>query len=151
MNCKTCKKQLPSKRVQLGYNLCTSCSTTEQYGMVNVIVHKTGNSVQPLPKSQADAINKIGDRKRFGTILKGGSKTSTYNPKNTKYGCSTSFVGSEAMFAKIGEEAMHLLNIRGMCAVEKLIDKSLRNFDINLKQANQLRTIFNTLQTTKTI
>lgn len=143
--CKSCNTKLPAARVKLNYSTCVGCSDVEAYGFVNVIVHKTGNSVQPLPKSQADAINKIGDRKRFGTILKGGSKTSTYNPKNTRFGCSTTFVGSDGMYDVIGSEAMKLFDNRGKDAVLSFIDKAVRNCDINLRQANQLKLIFNTL------
>ena len=36
----------------------------------NYIKHKTGNEFQFLPKSQADAINKMGERKGYGTCLR---------------------------------------------------------------------------------
>ncbi len=143
--CKSCNTKLPAARVKLNYSTCVECSSVEAYGFVNVIVHKTGNSVQPLPKSQADAINKIGDRKRFGTILKGGSKNSSYNPKNTKFGCSTVFVGSEGMFEQIGSEAMKIYDNRGKDAVLLFIEKSVRNCDISPRQANQLKLIVNNL------
>lgn len=143
--CKVCSQLIPTGRIRLGYNVCVNCSEVEVYGMVNVIVHKTGNSVQPLPKSQADAINKHGDRKRFGTVLKGGSKTSHYSPKNTRFGCSTSFVGSKALYELVGTEAMKLYEGRGKSSAITYIDKAVRNCDINQRQANQLKLIFNTL------
>ena len=82
MNVKLCSKcdvEIPLKRAKMGYLDCVKCSDVESYGFVNIINHKTGNTVQPMPKKQADIINKFGDRKRFGTVLKGGSKNDTYN------------------------------------------------------------------------
>jgi hypothetical protein len=37
---------------------------------VQIVNHKTGNEVQFLPKSQADAINKMAKRKGYGTCLR---------------------------------------------------------------------------------
>lgn len=142
-NCIKCGSSVPPARINLGYKVCVSCSDTEMYGMVNVIVHKTGNSVQPLPKSQADAINKVGDRKRFGTILKGGSKSTSYKPTKTKFSCSTTTIGSDRLYMVVGEEAMRLFERSGYDRVVDYINKAQRNFEINQKQANQLLTIFN--------
>jgi hypothetical protein len=149
MNCKHCGNSVPVKRVQLGYTDCVSCSDVETYGYVNIINHKTGNEIQPLPKSQAAAINKIGDRKRFGTVLKGGSKSNTYNPKNTKYGCSTSFIGSEKLFEKVGIEAMTLLDERGLEAAIAYVGREVKELSISGSQAFQLRQILQVMGSEK--
>ncbi len=144
MNMKTCSKcdaEIPLKRVQLGYLECVNCSDTESYGFVNIINHKTGNTVQPMPKKQADIINKFGDRKRFGTVLKGGSKSDTYNPKNIKFGASLVQIGSPKMFEKVGEEAMFLLETNGFDTASLYIDKEVKNYSISGSQAFQLRQI----------
>jgi hypothetical protein len=144
MNCKNCNNELPQKRASLGYKVCVSCSDVETYGCVNIINHKTGNTVQPLPKSQAAAINKIGDRKRFGTVLKGGSKSSTYNPgKDIKIGCSTTFVGSAESYNIVGEESMKILDTKGYEAATLFIDKQVKNYYISGSQAFKLKRLIN--------
>lgn len=147
--CKHCGEQIPQKRVKLGYNNCVKCSDVEAYGFVNIINHKTGNTVQPMPKEQAQAINKIGDRKRFGTVLKGGSRSSSYNPKNTKFGASLVQIGSPQSFEKIGKEALFLLESHDLNTALLLIQKELKNWNINANQAFQLQQILHALSVEK--
>lgn len=146
MNCTKCNSLIPSKRASLGFKTCVDCSDVEGYGFVNIINHKTGNTIQPLPKEQAAAINKIGDRKRFGTILKGGSKSTTYNPKNLKYGCSTAFVGSEASFNEIGEVAVKMLDTKGYEAASLYIEQQAQNLYISGSQSFKLKQIISALK-----
>jgi hypothetical protein len=141
MNCYKCKQTIPAARVNIGYKTCVSCSEIEQYGFVNIINHKTGNTIQPMPKAQAEAINKIGDRKRFGTVLKGGSKSTSYNPKNTKHKVSTAVVGSEALFEKVGREAMTILEFDGYDKALIYLQKELRERAISESQAFKIRSV----------
>lgn len=144
--CKICGSKMPEKRVELGYSECVTCSTTDSYGFVNIVNHKTGNTVQPMPKEQAQAINKIGERKRFGTVLKGGSKSDTYNPKRTKYKPSTVVIGSEKLFEKVGQEALYLLETKGFDTASLYVDKEVKDYIISGSQAFQLRQIMRVLQ-----
>jgi hypothetical protein len=144
MNVKLCSKcdvEIPLKRVKMGYLDCVKCSDVESYGFVNIINHKTGNTVQPMPKKQADAINKFGDRKRFGTVLKGGSKSYTYNPKKTYSAPSLAQIGSPKLFEKVGEEAMYLLENNGFDTASLYIDKEVEKYNISSSQAFRLRQI----------
>lgn len=141
MNCKVCNTKLPTKRKELGFKVCVSCSDVETYGFVNIINHKTGNTIQPLPKEQAAAINKVGDRKRFGTILKGGSKSTTYNPKNLKFGCSTVQIGSEASYEEVGAKAMSMLDVQGYEAASLYVEKQVREYYISGSQAFKIKQI----------
>ena len=142
MNCKNCNTKLPKKRSELGYRVCTECSDVETYGFVNIINHKTGNTIQPLPKSQAAAINKVGDRKRFGTILKGGSKSSAYNPKRiVNGGASSAKIGNEVLFQETGSQAMTILETRGYETASLYVDKRVREYYINENQAFKIKQV----------
>ena len=55
MKCK-CKNIIPIQRVNLGYNTCVNCSTTERYGCAPLINHKTGNSIQIMSSEDAAKI-----------------------------------------------------------------------------------------------
>jgi hypothetical protein len=143
MKCKHCQSNIPAKRISLGYKTCVNFSTTESYGFVNVINHKTGNTVQIMPKEQAAAINKIGDRKRFGTVLRGGSKSTAYNPKKLSGHscCSTSYIGTKETYEMVGKEAMQILEHQGFETALKYIEKQVNEFLINKLQASDIKRI----------
>ena len=69
MKCK-CKNIIPDGRVNLGYKVCVSCSTTERYECAPLINHKTGNSIQIMSSSEAIIIAKLTRRRGYGTMLK---------------------------------------------------------------------------------
>jgi len=144
MKCKSCNTEIPNVRISLGYVECVQCSSTEAVACVDIIYHKTGNDIQVMSKSQATAINKH-KRRGFGTMLKGGSKTSTYNPKNTKFGASTVVIGNDSLYNAIGEECMKIFESKGIDAVFTYINKAVKNYDINNTQAFKLKRIFNSL------
>jgi len=69
MKCK-CENIIPQGRVNLGYKVCVSCSTVEQYGCAPLTNHKTGNSIQIMSGSDAAIIAKMTQRRGYGTMLK---------------------------------------------------------------------------------
>ena len=69
MKCR-CSKEVPEIRVKLGYKTCVGCSTVEAYGCINITYHKTGNTIQIMPKEQAARIRKLTERRGYGTMLK---------------------------------------------------------------------------------
>ena len=71
MKCK-CKPEniIPPQRVALGYTTCVKCSTVQPYGCVQITYHKTGNTIQIMPKEQAKRIRKLSARRGYGTCLK---------------------------------------------------------------------------------
>ena len=76
MNCKNCKKEIPQGRVDLGYKVCVDCSDVERYGCVDIVYHKTGNTIQIMPQEDAAKINKLSQRVGFGTLrgMRSGSQ-----------------------------------------------------------------------------
>ena len=65
--------------------------------------------------------------------------------RSKRSGCATAFVGTAASFEKVGKEAMMLFEMKGIDAVHTYIDKAVKNYDINNKQAFQLKRIFEAL------
>ena len=68
LQCK-CGDIIPQGRVDLGYKVCVSCSTTEQYGCAPLINHKTGNSIQIMSSRDAEKIARLTRRRGYGTML----------------------------------------------------------------------------------
>jgi len=151
MKCKNCDKDIPQKRIELGFKKCVNCSDTEKYGVVDVVYHKTGNTVEIMDAKSAEAINKAAKRSGYGVMrgmTKGGSKSvSSYNPngKNKGTGASTSFVGNEISFDKVGEKAMLFFEVDGIDSAFEVIEKAFKNMEINLYQRNKLFQVFENL------
>jgi hypothetical protein len=104
-----------------------------------------------MDAKSAEAINKAAKRSGYGVMrgmTKGGSKSiSTYNPngKNKGAGASTSFVGNEIGFNKVGEKAMLFFEIAGIDSAFEVIEKAFKNMEINLYQRNKLFQVFENL------
>ena len=109
MKCKSCGCELPSKRSSLGFKQCVDCSTVERYGTVDIVYHKTGNTVQHVSAETAKQINKISSRRGFGSSLgriSAGSAGSEFTKKKYEYGASVATIGSPQMYERIGQEVM---------------------------------------------
>jgi hypothetical protein len=66
-NCYKCGGDMPLlRRIKFGYNHCTRCSTVERVGGVPITNHKTGNTLQVVPKDVADNIIRLAQRKGYG-------------------------------------------------------------------------------------
>ena len=65
-----CNNIIPPQRLALGYTECVDCSSTEAYGCVAITYHKTGNTIQIMPKAQAARIRKLTARRGYGTCLR---------------------------------------------------------------------------------
>jgi hypothetical protein len=65
-----CNNIIPPQRLALGYKECVNCSSTEAYGCVAITYHKTGNTIQIMPKAQAARIRKLTARRGYGTCLR---------------------------------------------------------------------------------
>jgi hypothetical protein len=86
--CKSCGKDLHPQRAQLGFSVCTSCSTEERWSGVPVVNHKTGNEIQIVkdPEVAADFLAKSA-RIGFGTLRgmsSSGRKSKTVIPREVK-------------------------------------------------------------------
>ena len=68
MNKCACKQTIPQGRIDLGYKTCVDCSSVEAYGCVGISNHKTGNTIQILPKEVAENINRLSARKGYGVM-----------------------------------------------------------------------------------
>lgn len=148
MICTSCGNSIPSKRVSMGFKTCIQCSTVDKYGAVNIIYHKTGNTIQVTDQETSKRMSKLGDRKRFGSVLKRGS-SGGYNPKNVKIGCSTVQIGSDVSYTAVGERAMFYFETFGYDKAISTIDKAQKDYEINTSQANKLKQLFTTLNSVK--
>ena len=93
MNCSRCDTEVPQGRIDMGYTICTDCSTEEKVSCHTIYPHKTGGYIQVVTKEQSENLNRL-DRRGVGGIRKARhykefsveeSKPVTYsNPKCNK-------------------------------------------------------------------
>ena len=67
MNCSRCNVEVPQARIDMGYTICTDCSTEEKVSCHTIYPHKTGGYIQVVSKEQSDNLNRL-DRR--GTSVK---------------------------------------------------------------------------------
>ncbi len=69
--CTKCMGQMPLLRLtKYGYRSCVKCSSVEKVGGVPITNHKTGNTIQIVPKDIAENIIRLAARQGYG-VCKG--------------------------------------------------------------------------------
>ena len=71
LQCSRCDDTMPSGRLDMGYTICTKCSTEEKVSCHTIYPHKTGGYIQVVSKEQSDNLNRL-DRR--GTGVKSAPK-----------------------------------------------------------------------------
>ena len=71
IQCSMCSNEMPSQRLQMGYTICTTCSTEEKVSCHTIYPHKTGGYIQVVSKEQSANLNRL-DRR--GTVMKSAPK-----------------------------------------------------------------------------
>ena len=67
MNCSRCNVEVPQARVDMGYTICTKCSTEEKVSCHTKYPHKTGGYIQVVSKETSDNLNRL-DRRGTGGV-----------------------------------------------------------------------------------
>ena len=62
MNCSRCSKDIPRQRIELGYTICTNCSTEDKVSCHTIYPHKTGGYIQVVSKEQSENLNRLDRR-----------------------------------------------------------------------------------------
>ena len=76
MNCSRCNVEVPQKRINMGYTICTKCSTEEKVSCHTIYPHKTGGYIQVVSKEQSANLNRL---YRRGTGMKSAPKYKEFN------------------------------------------------------------------------
>ena len=71
IQCSMCGDEMPSARLDMGYTICTNCSTEEKVSCHTIYPHKTGGYIQVVSKSESENLNRL-DRR--GTSVKSAPK-----------------------------------------------------------------------------
>jgi ribosome-binding protein aMBF1 (putative translation factor) len=98
MDCTLCSKTIPTARVDMGYTICTDCSTEEKVSCHTIYPHKTGGYIQVVSKEQSENLNRLDRRgykgfstaKNYKSIIKKKSKDSDKTAEVRRYRTSSS-------------------------------------------------------------
>ena len=62
IQCSMCSNEMPSQRLDMGYTICTKCSTEEKVSCHTIYPHKTGGYIQVVSKEQSANLNRLDRR-----------------------------------------------------------------------------------------
>ena len=80
IQCTMCSNEMPSQRLDMGYTICTKCSTEEKVSCHTIYPHKTGGYIQVVSKEQSANLNRL-DRRGTGVKSAPKYKPFTIEPK----------------------------------------------------------------------
>ena len=140
-----CNHNIPQARLDLGYKVCVDCSTEEKLGCIDTIHHKTGNTIQVMSREDADKASKLTRRAGFG-ILRSMAGGSSQRKAKIIHGCSTTQIGSQEMYERVGETYMNYLEVDKEIA-ERYLDRALDNVEISQLQYNKIKMLCHKLNT----
>lgn len=145
--CIKCNGEVPEQRFKLGYRFCIKCSNVQSYGCVDIVNHKTGNTVQPVHRETADAINKASRRSGFGVMrgMLAGQSQKQKLPAGVLCKVPPCINPSEEVFNQVGEKLMCLLEESGYDAACAFIYKNVKDSRISISQSYRLFDILNSL------
>ena len=98
MNCSRCDVEVPQARIDMGYTICTDCSTEEKVSCHTIYPHKTGGYIQVVSKEQSENLNRLDRRgysgikkaKNYKTVVKKKSEDSDKTAEVRRYRTSSS-------------------------------------------------------------
>lgn len=147
MNCK-CGNIIPKQRIQLGYNTCVNCSEEKPKGYVDIIVHKTGNSLEILDYDDAKKMEKLSKRRGFGSYssLSGSSSNSK---KLSGTGAFTGKYGLD-LFNEVCETALIFLEEFSSKKATEYVEKKYKELTISEYSRNRIIEILKQFQKNNT-
>lgn len=145
MKCR-CGVDIPEARVKYGYKDCVECSTVEAHGCIDIIYHKTGNTIQITDKATATRMRELSKRTGFGMLrgMRAGKAgdtpklTKSLGPSNLM---SRAIVPDPEVFDRVGTEAMQLLDIFGIDYSITWLQKKVDDLWITPVQMGRIRQI----------
>lgn len=152
MNCK-CGNSIPEKRAQYGYRECVNCSTVEAHGCIDIIYHKTGNTIQITDKQTAERMRQLSRRSGFGALRgMGAGKTETIKTtikKGVAPRMTRMYTLNPETFNEIGKEALIIMEIEGYDQALIFLQKKINDGTIFPIHADKIKAVITALNPVK--
>lgn len=134
MNCIKCNTEIPKKRIKALPNtkVCVDCSSEKAVGAVDIVYHKTGNTIQIMEKEAADAINKAARRTGFGSLraMRGGSGGSSGKVELGAKG-NIPRMPTDEDFERVGTKMMDMIEWADRDQIIKFLEKKVSDRTIS--------------------
>jgi hypothetical protein len=152
MKCK-CDSEIPAARIALGYRVCTSCSQEQAVSCVDIIYHKTGNTIQQCTKEQADAIRKASRRSGFGAAagMRAGGEPKREVTLTRRPMPALARVVTREDIDSLGREALSVLETEGEAAMQKFLSRCCTTYQCTPVQAARISAACSALINLKSI
>jgi hypothetical protein len=136
-----CGNDIPKVRISLGYKTCVKCSTVDSYGCIDIVYHKTGNTVQVVDKSVSAEYNKKASRAGFGVMrgMKAGSASTLPKTKisNSPVGVDP-LLHQSKLIEEWGEKAMLRYDAYGLDKAIAFVEKTYAEKEIPAAVADKI-------------
>jgi hypothetical protein len=139
-----CGSEIPEKRTELGYKECVKCSKVEVYGCVDVVYHKTGNTIEIMDKASVEQYNKMARRTGFGIMSgmrSGKASEPPKTPLSDKPVGRDPYISTGKSFEVVGERAMLKMENHGLEKALEYVKKAVSEFEINSLEGDKLSRI----------
>ena len=136
MKCK-CDIEIPAARVNLGFRVCVQCSQEQAVSCIDIIYHKTGNTIQQCSKEQAEAIRKVSRRSGFGAAagMRAGSDPKPKVTLTRRPMPARARIVTAKEIDELGCTVMQCLETEGEEAMRKLLQQSINTYRCTPAQA----------------
>ncbi len=146
-----CGQQIPEKRLELGFKECVKCSTVEPVGCVDVVYHKTGNTIEITDRATAERMRKLSRRNSHGILagMKPGPKSAPYRPSGKINGqrlLDRAVIANPEQFEKDGAQALEIAEYEGVDTAVKWLQKRVEDLWLTPVQMGKIRQILLALQ-----
>ena len=142
MKCK-CNQEIPAGRINLGYKTCVECSTESARACVDIIYHKTGNTIQQCTQEQAEAIRRVSRRSGFGASagMRAGGERPMKVQLTRRPMPALARIATPEELDTIGSEYITLLETNSKPAANKYLSSKVQDFTITKAQARHIETV----------
>lgn len=142
MKCK-CQLEIPEGRYILGYRTCVECSMEQPRGCIDIITHKTGNTIEQCSMQQSAAVRKASKRAGFGASIgmRAGSDRKMHVKITRRATPALLQCINKEVLDHEGSECMYILEHAGLPAMQKYLAAKVHGFTLNAHQAQHIESV----------
>lgn len=148
VQCSKCGEAINPARLKIlpDTKVCVDCSTEEAKAAVDIVYHKTGNTIQIMDAEQAEKINKASERVGFGSMraMRGSSadgKTKVRLGQNSRIPRRA----TEEDFERVGQRMTEMMEFHSRERILRMINDEYESRLISGKHRRKLIDILNEL------
>jgi hypothetical protein len=146
MKCK-CEVEIPAARIALGYHTCISCSQEQPRSCIDIITHKTGNTIEICSATQRAAVEKATRRSGYGACagMRAGRDRKMEVRIIQRAMPARARRATAAELDVIGREALVRLEIEGYNSMCKYLERQVMAMALSASQSRMISEVCSVL------